>query len=562
MSKVNYFFGKYEEEIKKSYSKAVEEKIAERIWKKDFTVWSENPTEISNRLGWLDLPEEMKNSVAEINEFVSQVKNGQFENALLLGMGGSSLAPEVFSRIFGTEEGFLKLSVLDSTHPDKVNECLEKLPAEKTLYIVSTKSGGTIETISFLKFFYSYVAGKVGKDNAGNHFVAITDPGSGLEDYAKKLNFRKIFLNNPDIGGRFSALSMFGLVPAALIGVDAAKLLAETQAVTIESKLNDYSNSSLVIGTAMGALAELKIDKLTFIIPPALNAFGVWVEQLIAESTGKIGKGILPIEGEKILIPEKYKKDRVFVYLRLEGEKDFNEQVDALIKVGFPVIKVDLKSKYELCAEFFRWEFATAVAGYVLKVQPFDQPDVESAKIIAREMIKAYSKSGKVPQLPVTLSGEGMEVVSELKLTQIKSAVKEFIDAFLDREYGYVSIHAYLNDNTGTLEALQKLRTAIEEKYLTSTTIGIGPRFLHSTGQLHKGDRGNGIYIQLISKNLTDFKIPDEPLSENSYFTFGVLINAQALGDRQALINNGKKVLRIYISGDVKECISLLKENV
>jgi len=562
MSKVNYYYGNSEKEIKEAFENIISNKVIERIWQRDYTVWSDKPVEITNRLGWLDSPFQMKDAVGEINEFVDHVRNGRFENVLLLGMGGSSLAPEVFSRIFGTKEGYLKLYVLDSTHPDKINDYLEKLPPEKTLYIVSTKSGGTIETISFLKFFYTYVASKIGKENAGKHFAAITDPGSGLEDYAKRLGFRKIFLNNPDIGGRFSAISMFGLVPAALLGTDIEKLLMNAYKAIEESKKGDSTNSSASIGTIMGVLANKNIDKLTYIIPPALYPFGVWVEQLIAESTGKIGKGILPIEGEKVLGAVKYKKDRVFVYLRVAGEKEYSTEAALLVKEGFPLIDIELDSIYELCAEFFRWEFATAVGGYLLGVQPFDQPDVESAKIIAREMIKAYQSSGNVPQLPVAVSGDGLDIVSDLELKEAKSAVKVFLDKYLDRKEGYVSIHAYVNDTKEVSEALQVFRTCIQEKYDTSTTVGIGPRFLHSTGQLHKGDRGNGVYIQLIGKNNSDCSIPEEPLSEESYFTFGVLVTSQGLGDRQALLNNGKKVLRILFTGDVVKGIALLKEQL
>jgi glucose-6-phosphate isomerase len=559
MSNLVLNYGKDETQIKAAYSKLENEKIIERIWKKDHTIWSKNPAEISNRLGWLDSPFQMKDAANEIISFVEEVRKEGFENALLLGMGGSSLAPEVFSRIFGTAEGYLNLYVLDSTHPDNVKEYVEKLDPKKTLYIVSTKSGGTIETISFMKFFYSLVASKTGNENAGKYFLAITDPGSGLEDYAKKLKFRKIFLNNPDIGGRFSALSMFGLVPAALIGADINRLLDMAFEKINESKGGISSNTSAMVGAFAGVLANCNKDKLTFIISHAFEPFGVWVEQLIAESTGKIGKGILPIEREAVLEPEGYKNDRVFVYMRLKGENEFQKEVEKLEKGGFPVIKIELESLYELCAEFFRWEFATAIIGYFLGVQPFDQPDVESAKVLAREMIKAYQKEGKLPLLKTTLEENGIEAVSDISAGDMKSVFNRFFEKYLNKENGYVSIQAYVRNDPEIYAALLQLRSAVQKKYSTATTIGIGPRFLHSTGQLHKGDKGNGVFIQIFSPNKNDFNIPDEPLSGNSNFTFGILVNAQSLGDRQALLNNKREVVR-FTSSDILMCIKSLTE--
>jgi glucose-6-phosphate isomerase len=555
MSNIDFIYGNEEVQVKAAYSKLENEKIIERIWKKDYTVWSDSPVEISNRLGWLDSPFQMKDAVDEINSFVDEIKKEGFKNALLLGMGGSSLAPEVFSRMFGTAEGFINLYVLDSTHPDNVNEYVEKLDPKKTLYIVSTKSGGTIETISFMKFFYNLVAVKTGGENAGKYFLAITDPGSGLEDYARKLKFRKIFLNNPDIGGRFSAVSMFGLVPAALLGVDIKKLLSAAFEMIEESKREIRVNTSAMIGAFTGVLANSGKDKLTFIISHSLEPFGVWVEQLIAESTGKIGKGILPIERELLLEPAGYKQGRVFVYMKLKGENEFQKNVEEVEKAGFPVIKIELEGIYELCAEFFRWEFATAVTGCFLGVQPFDQPDVESAKILAREMIKAYCKEGELPLLKTTLTENGIDVVTDIKAGDLKSVFNQFFEKYLNKENGYVSIQAYVKNDEDIYSALQQLRTAIQKKYSTATTIGIGPRFLHSTGQLHKGDKGNGVFVQIFSPNKHNFNIPDEPLTDTSNFTFGVLVNAQSLGDRQALLNNSRKVIRITAE-NVLQCIT------
>lgn len=558
MSKVTFNYGDTKAEINLANLRLEDETIIERIWKKDHTVWSNSPVEISNRLGWLDSPLEIKNSIVEITGFVDKIRKTGFENVLLLGMGGSSLAPEVFSKVFGTAKGYLNLYVLDSTHPGNVQHHIETLNPQKTLYIVSTKSGGTIETISFMKFFYTHVAGIVGKEKAGDYFVAITDPGSGLEDYAKKLKFRKIFLNNPDIGGRFSALSMFGLVPAALIGADLEKILVNVYLIMKEAKESIKSNTSAQIGAFIGALANLGKDKLTFIVTESIFPFGVWIEQLIAESTGKTGKGILPIEGEKVVPPDRYNKDRVFVYMKTKNEDKYKNEIDELEKEGFPVIRIELENVYELGAELFRWEFATAVTGYILGVPPFDQPDVESAKILAREMIKAYQNEGKLPELKFTLKEDAIEVVSDIYASNLKNCLNQFLVEYLDAEKGYVSIQAYVKCEEKVLTALQELRTGIQEKYFTATTIGLGPRFLHSTGQLHKGDSGNGIFIQIFAGNEKDFPIPVEPLSPDSAFSFGVLVHAQSLGDRQALLNNNRKVIRITLKGNAAEQIEAL----
>ncbi|MCK5456587.1 MAG: hypothetical protein KAI45_05615, partial [Melioribacteraceae bacterium] len=355
----------------------------QRIWEKDHTVWRDDPNEIRNRLGWLDCTDVARRKFEEINEFVDQIKSEGFKNVLLMGMGGSSLAPEVFAKIFGVKEVYLNLSVIDSTHPDAVMEMEKKLDPEETLYIVSTKSGGTVETISFMKNFYNFAAEKVGLDNVGKHFTAITDPGSGLESMAKELNFRKIFLNDPNIGGRYSALSLFGIVPAALIGVDLTELFKAVQNLIDQSK--EENNSVAHLGVAIGVLAEHGVDKLTFILSDELKPFGAWAEQLVAESTGKEGKGILPVEGEELLAPSEYSHDRLFVNLRLSDDNKYSQQVSSLAESGFPVIDIAMNTITELGAEFFKWEMATVIASWVINIQTFDQPNVESAKVIAKK---------------------------------------------------------------------------------------------------------------------------------------------------------------------------------
>ncbi len=314
---------KLNETIAQTLSKLSEEKIVERIWNKDYTVWDDNPDEISNRLGWLDSVETTSKAISEIKEFVQSAINDGFTHALLMGMGGSSLAPEVFRLTFGVKDGYLDLAVIDSTHPEVVKEFSERLEFKKTLFIVSTKSGGTVETISFMKYFYNKSLKEIGKNNAGKHFIAITDPGSGLEEMAKDLNFRKIFLNDPNIGGRYSALSLFGMVPAALVGIDVNRFLTETKIMVEECK-NNANNSAADLGVILSVLANEKIDKVTFITSPEIKYFGAWVEQLVAESTGKNGKGILPVDLEEVLAPEFYSKDRLFVYMKMKNDSTYD----------------------------------------------------------------------------------------------------------------------------------------------------------------------------------------------------------------------------------------------
>ncbi len=540
---MKYFLGSYADEILRKVHDLSDERIVERIWEKDFTVWGNSPEEISNRLGWLDCIEVTKKSFSEINSFVDEVRKEGFNTALLMGMGGSSLAPEVFRLTFGVSDGYLDLYVLDSTHPDAILEYEKKLDPGKTLYIVSTKSGGTVETMSFMKYFFTSISKKLGSEKASKHFIAITDPGSGLEETAKKLNFRKIFLNDPDIGGRFSALSLFGIVPAALIGVDITELFDETSKMITDCKQPEVSeNSGAKLGGIIGSLANEDIDKLSLIISPQLKYFGGWMEQLIAESTGKDGKGILPVDLEPDVQVRDYSNDRVFVYIKLSGDSSFDRKVGDLNAAGFPLIEIEMKDIYQIGAEFFRWEFATAIAGYVLSVQPFDQPNVESAKVIARKMMKEYQEKGKLPELD-----------TENTVNNLSSFLSD-----LKSGKSYLTIQAYLQPDEKTWKQLQELRLKILEKYKVATTLGYGPRFLHSTGQLHKGDGGNGYFIQFISDIQNDASIPDEAGKDESSISFGTLIKAQALGDRQALIDNDRKVLTIDLGKDVLGYLSKL----
>lgn len=553
-----YSLGKDSKSIDKIIKKLNVEQVVERIWKKDHTVWSNDPTEISNRLGWLDSVDVTSKSFNEIQNFVDEVREAGYTNALLMGMGGSSLAPEVFRLTFGVKEGYLDLAVLDSTHPKVVMDYAKKFNPATTLYIVSTKSGGTVETFSFMKFFYNYALHILGKEEVGKHFVAITDPGSGLQKVAEELKFRKIFLNDPNIGGRFSALSLFGIVPAALVGVDVEKILSLAKDETLLCKKSGKEiseNIAVIAGIVTGVLGKQGKDKLTYIISPQFAFIGAWIEQLIAESTGKVGKGILPVDLESIESPEYYSNDRLFVYIKLKGDITYDKKVGELKSSGFPILELELKDIYELGAEFFRWEFATAVAGWVMQIQPYDQPNVEQAKIVARQMMKDYQEKGKLPELNPVFEENGIKIYGDVKANSIDEVLKSFLT---DCKGGknYVSIQAYLPPNKKTTEALQQLRTSIQKKYKVATTLGFGPRFLHSTGQLHKGDSGNGYFIQFVSNIVEDLPIPENPGEEKTLITFGVLIKAQSLGDRQALIDNKRKVITIDLGSELKSSLN------
>ena len=555
-----YSVGENSKLVDETIKKLGEENVVERIWKKDHTVWSNDPTEISNRLGWLDSVDVTGKSVKEINEFVDEVRSAGFTHALLMGMGGSSLAPEVFRLTFGVKEGYLDLSVLDSTHPEVVMDYAKRLNPATTLYIVSTKSGGTVETFSFMKFFYNYVLHILGNEEVGKHFVAITDPGSGLQKVAEELKFRKIFFNDPNIGGRFSALSLFGIVPAALVGVDIEKFLSLAKDETLNCKKSGkeiLKNVAAVAGAIIGALGKKGIDKLTYIISPKFAYIGAWIEQLVAESTGKIGKGILPVDLESIEAPEYYSNDRLFVYIKLKDDATHDEKVEKIKSAGFPILELELDSIYDLGRQFFLWEFATAVTGGVMQIQPYDQPNVEQAKIVARKMMNAYQEKGKLPELTPAFEEKGIKVYGDVKLKSIDKVLESFL-ADCKSGKSYVAIQAYLNPTKETTDALQKLRTLIQKKYKVATTLGFGPRFLHSTGQLHKGDGGNGYFIQFTSSIEEDLPIPEIAGEEKTSITFGILIKAQALGDRQALIDNNRKLITIDLGNDIIDSLGKL----
>jgi transaldolase/glucose-6-phosphate isomerase len=509
--------------------------FARALWAKDYRLWSPQPVpEISNRMGWLSLPESMQSQAGDISSFADRVRDEGFRHVVLLGMGGSSLAPDLFQIAFGNAPSRPELIVLDSTHPGAVRSVEARIDLARTLFVVSSKSGTTLEPLSFFHYFWKRVGEKNPKP--GQQFVAITDPATPLETLAREREFRRAFLATPDVGGRYSALTVFGLVPAALIGVDINELLdrASAMAQACGASVHSSQNPALLLGAALGELALAGRDKVTFLTSPALDSFAAWAEQLIAESTGKDGKGIVPIAGEPPGPPEAYGVDRVFVRLHLgsESTEERNPLFAALPPAGAPSIEIHLSDMLDLAQEFFCWEIAIAAAGAVLGIHPFNQPDVEMAKDLARKaMAQGAASPAAVRTVPASDSGA------------LLPALREWMSGAAPGRYA--AIQAYLAPANETTAHLQELRVLIRNRAKLATTLGYGPRFLHSTGQLHKGGPNSGLFLQLVDEPAADLAVPETD------FTFGSLIRAQALGDYQALTQRGRRVLRVNLGGDV-----------
>jgi len=541
--RVHLHLGDQQTAVDAALAQMDESQLVARIWANSYTVWKPEPEEISNRLGWLRIAEEMKREMECIAGLVQDVQNDGYQQAVVLGMGGSSLAPEVFGNSFyGTN---IRLRVLDSTHPDAVAALAETVDPATTLFIVSTKSGSTAETDSFFKYFYNRTVAVVGAAEAGQHFIAITDPGSKLVNLGEAYSFRAIYINDPNIGGRYSALSHFGLIPAALAGVDLNRLLRRATGAmnSCGAHVNASQNPGAIIGAALGELAKRGRDKLTIIASPQIAAFGDWLEQLVAESLGKEGKGILPVVGEAVGGPDVYGDDRLFVYLQCSDDESHAPAIAALRSAGQPVVHIHFRDIYDLAEQFFLWEFAIAVAGERLGINPFDQPNVESAKVQARKMLDAYTSTGSLPALPAALTDGNATLYGNITASDLPGALGDLLASA--RPGDYFSIQAYVQPSPGMAKALAGLQTAIRNRTRAAVTLGFGPRFLHSTGQLHKGDGGNGIFLQLVDQPQADLPIPDKAGSDASSVGFGVLVASQSLGDRQALLDAGRRVLRI-----------------
>lgn len=552
------------------YQQAVEEKLAEltarrivpRIWERDHTVWASSPDEITNRLGWLRIAEQMQQYTHLLEEFVTTVREDGYTEVLLLGMGGSSLAAEVFAKSLSNKQGYLTLNVVDSTDPAVLRGYAESLDLRHTLFIVASKSGSTSETLSAFRYYYNLVMASVGERDAGAHFVAITDPGTSLTQLAEEYHFRKTFANDPTIGGRYSALSFFGLVPAALVGVDVPELLQRALAASgaCDACVGVADNRAARLGVILSALAKAGRDKVTFVASPAIASFGDWVEQLIAESTGKSGSGILPVVGEALGAPGVYGDDRLFIYLRLEGDDTHDKAIAALESAGQPVVRIRLQDAYDLGDQIFTWELATAVAGWGLGIHPFNQPNVEAAKKLARQMINAYQEKGALPEQTPSFTSNGIAVYGGDQANSASDAVGAFLAGAGAGDY--IALQAFVPPDQTNETWLRKLQSRLRDRTGLATTLGFGPRYLHSTGQLHKGDAGNGLFIQLTADPVEDIAIPDKAGSEPSTITFGTLLAAQALGDRQALLDEGRRIIRLHLGKDVDASLRTLVEEL
>ena len=520
--------------------------LVQRIWAHDPAAWTDDPAgqaEIKIRLDWLDLPETSQKHIDEINAFVAQTRAEGITHFLLFGMGGSSLAPEVLSQCFETAPG-ITFAILDSTDPGQVLETEQRFPLEKTNFIVASKSGGTAEIVAMFNYFWQKASQQFGAD-AGKRFIAVTDPGTGLEDLAKQRGFKKIFISNPNVGGRYSVLTPFGLVPAGLMGLDVARFLRAGRILADQCKpgVPALQNPGYVLGVAMGQAALESVDKLTILADRQYASVGSWMEQLVAESTGKLGKGVVPVDLEPMGTKASFGADRIYVYLRSDGASD--GFVAELREKRIPVLVYDITDPYQLAGEFYRWEFATGVACALLGVNAFDQPDVQDAKTRTNNKIDEFNRAGKLPE-GESIAYDGVSVFKGGGAPA--GSLKAELDAFFAsaKAGDYIAINAYLPRNETIAAKLTVLRAKVLAAKGVATTLGFGPRFQHSTGQLHKGGADNGLFLQITTEPDADMDIPEKGM------TFGTLERAQALGDKEALDSRNKRVIRVHLSSLAK----------
>ena len=534
-----------------------------RLWKKDASLWTRRDE--SNWLGWLHIVEQQLTHVDAFKRIGEDVKKARFKHALLLGMGGSSLCPEVLRMSFGKIKGFPELHVLDSTDPVQIKAVESKLDLKSTLCIVSSKSGSTLEPNIFKQYFFARVKTRVGDKEAGNRFVAITDPGSHMQEVAVAAKFREIFFGVPSIGGRYSALSNFGMVPAAIMGVDVEKFLLTTREMVAACGPNSAAgeNPGVVLGTILGVAAAHRRDKLTIIASPGIYDLGAWLEQLVAESTGKSGKGVIPVDRERLARPSVYGSDRVFAYLRLASKPNRAQDaaVMALEKAGHAVVSITVDSAYTLGQEFYRWEMATAVAGSIIGINPFDQPDVEASKVETRKLTGEYEAKGKLPVEVPFFEASGIQFFADEKnVAAIHGGLNAA--AVLKRHLcrisagDYFAVLGYIPMNTENERALQTIRQALREKKKVATVLGFGPRFLHSTGQAYKGGPNSGVFLQITCDDAKDLAVPGQK------YTFGVVKAAQARGDFAVLAERGRRALRVHLKKNLKSALATLSKAV
>jgi transaldolase / glucose-6-phosphate isomerase len=546
-----------------------------RLWQHDASLWTGEDE--ANWLGWLDVTGEQLANAAKLKEFADEVKSAGFSDILLLGMGGSSLCPEVLALTFGQTPGFPRLHILDSTDPAQIRTVEKKLDLAKTLFIVSSKSGSTLEPNIYKQYFFERVRQTLGnnndKDKAGSHFIAITDPGSKVQLVAERDHFRHIFYGLPSIGGRYSALSNFGMVPAAAMGLDTGKFLTRTKEMVdaCQASTPVEQNPGVMLGLILGTAAKLGRDKITLITSPGIGDLGAWLEQLIAESTGKLGKGIIPVDREQLGAPDVYSNDRIFAYLRLENAPDAvqDAKVAALEKAGHPVVRIAVSDIYNLGQEFFRWEIATVVAGSILGINAFNQPDVEASKIVTKQLTSEYELTGSLPPEKPVLEEAGFKLFTDDKNAadlakatgpehSSDSPLKNYLRAHLARlgAGDYFALLGYVEMNADHESLLQTLRMTVRDHKHVATCLGFGPRFLHSTGQAYKGGPNSGVFLQVTCDDAQDLPVPGQK------YTFGVVKAAQARGDFQVLADRKRRALRVHLGSDVKAGLTKLRELV
>jgi glucose-6-phosphate isomerase len=550
--------GPYAQAFQRRIDALAREDAAARIWRRDASFWggdAERQRSVADRLGWLDVARRMRAEAGDVRAFAEQIRAERFRDAVVLGMGGSSLAPEVLRQSFGRRESWPALHVLDTTDPATIRSVEQRLDPAHTLFVVSSKSGTTIEALSLFAYFHSVVE-RAKASGAGENFVAITDADTPLQDLARKHGFRRVFTNPGDIGGRYSALSYFGLVPAAVMGVDAEILLDRGTAAADATA--DARSDALQLGAMLGELALAGRDKATFVVAPKIASFGLWIEQLIAESTGKLGRGVLPVAGEPLGAPQNYGDDRLFVQLRLAGDDVAGQDaaISALTEAGYPAIIIDLDNAHDLGREFFRWEFAVAIVGHVLDINPFDEPNVQESKDNTKRVLEEFQRSGALDAPGADGRGEPVALTSpnEIASVPLEEALRSLMASI--REHDYVAITAYIDPTEEADAAFNDMRAVIRDARRAATTLGYGPRFLHSTGQLHKGGPQTGVFLQVTASDERDIVIPAKP------FTFGELKRAQSIGDFESLLAHGRPAVRVHLGTDINRGLAAVRDAI
>jgi transaldolase/glucose-6-phosphate isomerase len=539
----------------------------QRLWTRDASLWTN--TDESKWLGWLGIVEEQSANRSLFDNLAAEIRAAGFTHMLLLGMGGSSLCVEVLEMTFGKAQGFPQVHVLDSTDPAEVRAVESKIDLAKTIFVVSSKSGSTLEPNIFKQYFFERVKEVVGATEAGKRFIAITDPGSKMQQVAEADGFRHVFFGLPSIGGRYSALSNFGMIPGAIQGLDIAKFLQSTEEMVraCGADVPANENPGAILGAILGTAQKSGRDKVTIFASPGISDLGAWLEQLLAESTGKDGKGLIPVDREAIGSPNVYGKDRVFVYLRLETGPDSKQEaaIAALEQAGQPVVRISVPDVYALGQEFFRWEIATAAAGSIIGINAFNQPDVEASKIETKKLTSEYEKSGSLPAESPMLEEGGIKLFTDGKnaaaLKQAAGADKSLVGclrAHLSRLRAgdYFAVLGYIEMNGAHEAQLQSIRHAVREKKHVATCLGFGPRFLHSTGQAYKGGPNSGVFLQITCDDAADVPVPGQK------YTFGVVKAAQARGDFQVLADRDRRALRVHLGRDVAAGLAALQRAI